>query len=186
MRCVNRIKLRRRAARRSVARAAIGTAMVVFAASVPAAAFERQWRVGGGGGIAILTDAPVGPAVGAHLGYGISDLFDWNVELLASRHFDDEPTTVGSVATGLSYKIDVFEWIPYAGLLGTAYVFDGAPGPNGESGLELGASVFGGLDHLFSRDLAAGIQIREHAIVSDGVNFPYFTVTLRVEHRWGF
>jgi hypothetical protein len=71
-------------------------------------------------------------------------------------------------------------------LLGAVYVFDGAPGPNGEAGPELGGSVFGGLDYLFSRGFATGVQVREHATFTDGLSFPYFSATLRFEHRRGF
>jgi hypothetical protein len=171
-----------------LARAGLALAALdsVVASAAPAHGFERQWRVGGGGGIAALSGASAGPAISAHAGYGISDMFDWNSELLASRHVGGDATTVISFGTGLSYKIDVFEWIPYVGLMGAGYVFDGAPGPNGESGLEAGGSVFGGLDYLFTRGFAAGVQIREHATFTDGLSFPYFSATLRFEHRWGF
>jgi hypothetical protein len=151
-----------------------------------AAAFERQWRLGGGAGIAALDDAGIGAAVDAHAAYGLSDLFDVNVELLGSRHFEDPERNVLSASAGMSYKIDVFQWVPYLVLLGGLYHYGGEGGPNGERGFEPGASIGIGLDYLFSRKLAMGAQFRQHTSFSDGLSFPYLSATLRAEYRWGW
>lgn len=153
--------------------------------SPPAQAFEKQWRVGGGAGLATLRHAPVGPALDLHGAYGLNDMFDAQLELLWSRHGGADGTDILSASAGLSYKIDVFEWVPYVGLLGGYYHYLGAPGPDGESGPEPGASIVLGLDHLFTRNFSMGAQVRWHASFADGVAFPYFNALLRAEYRWG-
>lgn len=175
---------RRGAARRRAL--AFGGAALVWLASLPAAASERQWRIGGGAGVAALRGSTAGPAIDGHAAYGLSDLFDVHLELLGSRHFKGEDTTVFSASAGLSYKVDVFQWVPYVGLFGGYYWYGGRPGPNGESGHEAGASIGAGLDYLISRELSLGAQIREHASFTDGLSFPYFNASLRAEYRWGY
>jgi hypothetical protein len=150
------------------------------------AAYERQWRVGGGLGLATLQGAGLGAAIDTHGAYGLSDMFDVHIELLGSRHTRETDFNVLSASTGVSYKIDVLQWIPYVILMGGVYHYGGEGGPNGERGIEPGASVGGGLDYLFSRDLAVGAQLRQHASFTDGLSFPYFSATLRAEYRWGW
>jgi hypothetical protein len=163
-------------------------AVVAAAGLCPAraAAFEREWRVGLGGGLAAVDEVGLGPALDVHGAYGLSDLFDVNLELLGSRHRADGSTDVLSAAAGMSYKIDVFQWIPYVEVAGGLYYYGGDGGPNGEKGVEPGASAALGLDYLVSRSFSLGLQVRQHASFSDGLSLPYLTSTLRAAYRWGW
>src|SRR5689334_12592778 len=114
----------------SLISAAAAASCLAFAA--PAAAFEREWHVGGKLGGAALKGAPLGPAVNVHGAYGLSDMFDAVLEVTASRHGWSNGTDVFSAAAGLAYKIDVLQWTPYLGLLGGYYHYAGKPGPSGE------------------------------------------------------
>ncbi len=168
-------------------------------AASDAQAFERQWHLGVGLGVGQLPDvsgsgAPFGeslgpPVVGAHTAYGLSDIFDWRLELTWGLHalhpeVSDRSHLV-SAATGLSYKLDVIEWIPYLGaLVGYHGRFAGPALPGGDEGRhDVGASLILGLDHAVSRDLVIGVQLRYSRTLSE---LDYFTGLLRVEHTWGF
>jgi len=164
--------------------------VTLFAAIVgtaaPAAAFEREWHLGGKLGGALLKGAPLGPAVNVHGAYGLSDMFDAVIELTASRHGWSNGTDVMSATAGLAYKIDVLEWVPYAGLLAGYYHYAGTPGPNGEHGPEFGAAISLGVDYLVSREFAIGVDLRAHTSFVDGFSFPYSTGVLGAEYRWGW
>jgi len=98
----------------------------VLLVSTPAGAFERQWHAGAGLGISAYPRYyPVGPALGLNAAYGISDVFDLKLELLGSDHsYSADPGLAPAKAVpfsavlGLSYKLDVLQWIPYFALLG--------------------------------------------------------------------
>ncbi len=68
---------------------------------------------------------------GGYGAYGLSDMFDANLELMASGHefVPGQTTRVYSAAAGLTYKVDVIEWVPYVGGLLGWYAFDGGPAP---------------------------------------------------------
>jgi len=151
-----------------------------------ATAAEQEWHAGGRAGIAVLSKTGVEPALGLHGAYGINDVFDATVELLGSHHVGGSGTDVLSVSAGATYKIDVFQWIPYVGALLGYYAYGGAPGPHGEHGSEFGASVQLGVDYLLTRDLALGADVRWHASFHDGFSVPLFTTTLGAEYRWGW
>jgi hypothetical protein len=168
-------------------------ALVSFLALVAAAstasvteAFEREWRVGGGAGIATLDDAGLGPSVDVHAAYGLTDMFDVNLDMLGSRHRGDASTDVFSASLGAAYKIDILEWIPYVVVEAGAYHYGGDPGPNGEEGLVPGASIGLGLDYLVSRSFSLGLMLRQHTSFSDGLSFPYLSANLRADYRWGW
>jgi hypothetical protein len=164
--------------------AAILAAAVAFAPD--AAAFEREWHVGGKLGGAALKGAPLGLAVNVHGAYGLSDMFDAVIEVTASRHGWSNGTDVFSASAGLAYKIDVLEWIPYVGLLAGYYHYAGMPGPNGEHGPEFGAAISAGVDYLVSREFVLGVDLRAHMSFEDGFSFPYYTGLLGAEYRWGW
>jgi hypothetical protein len=161
---------------------------------------EEEWHLGGRAGVGVLSGLGAGPAFGLHGAYGLSDMFDVTLELNESHHFGGELTAevpgqaprqkgaadVLSASAGLSYKIDVFEWIPYVTTLAGYYAYLGEPGPHGEHGSEFGASIQIGLDYLPMRELAFGADVRWHASFVDGFSFPLFTATLGAEYRWGW
>jgi len=168
----------------------------------PARAFEREWHIGGGVGFASLpeTDYATGVAAGIHAAYGLSDMFDLRLELMASRHTYppiEVPFTPAalllSAAAGPAYKLDVGDWIPYAALLVGYYAFLG----NSPSvlGLETppdqspGASVALGLDWGPLPHLGLGLQIRFHELFFDLPSSleqtSAFSLLLRAEWRFG-
>ena len=158
-------------------------------------AFEREWHVGGGLG---LTAYPLyysaGPALGMNAAYGISDVFDFKLELLGSYHGyttdSHRPTDHAepfSAAVGLSYKLDVLQWIPYAAVL---VGFQSIPGrlPAGDPFRRndaLGALVIG-LDYAMTRNFGLGASFRTDLPLSSPSNGESFTPMLRAEYHWGF
>ena len=152
-----------------------------------AIAAEQEWHLGGRAGAGFLSGVGAGPAFGVHGAYGLNDMFDVALELNESHHFGGQNgSDVLSASGGLSYKIDVFEWIPYVTVLGGYYAYLGQPGSHGEHGSEFGGSIQIGLDYLVTRELALGADVRFHASFVDGLNWPLITTTLGAEYRWGW
>jgi hypothetical protein len=160
----------------------------------PASAYEEQWHFGGGVGAAkfMRIDSPYAPAVGVHAAYDVSDMFDFRLELMGSQHAftDSEKTRFYSAAVGIMYKIDVLEWVPYVGITGGYYAFDGRVWPRSLKQHELGMSIPLGLDYTISRSFGVGAQIRYHGFLSDPMNSltdaPFFTALIRAEYRAGW
>lgn len=158
-----------------------------------AGAYEEQWHFGAGLGVASFprVDGGLAPALGAHGVYDISDMFDARVELTASEHefVPGRTTRLYSVAAGLAYKLDVQEWVPYAGIMGGYYAFSAEPWPAPLEETELGLSIPLGLDYTFSPSFGMGAQLRYHGFVSEPLggigDAPYFTALLRAELRLG-
>ena len=165
----------------------LSLAVVCLSAAPDAAAFERQWHLGGGLGAAsfVGSDEPIAPAACLYGAYGLSDMFDARLEFTGSRHpLDDESHAVlYSGAAGLAYKIDVIEWVPYVGLLAGYYSYDFRTGG-------IGFSTALGLDYAVSRNFGLGLQLRYHWTSSDVptslTEGEYFTAFLRAEYRWGW
>jgi hypothetical protein len=157
----------------------------VVGMAAPARAFEREWHAGLRAGFATLTKRGMGPALGVHGAYGLSDMFDVTLEALASRHDGADGTDVLSATAGLTYKIDVFQWIPYLGLVGGYYHFGGEPAGRFEGGMP-GFALQAGLDYLVVREVAIGLELREHNVLEDGLHLPVFSATLGAEYRFGW
>src|SRR3954467_4627416 len=111
----------------------LGIVSAVAACLVPrqACAFEREWHVGGGVGItAYPSYYGAGPSLGLNASYGISDVFDLKLELLGVSHSYSASSTTPSergasysAVTGLSYKLDILQWIPYgAAMVGYQHI----------------------------------------------------------------
>jgi hypothetical protein len=167
---------------------------VALAVAGQAHAYEEQWHFGGGLGAAEFVNggSPIAPMLGAHVAYDVSDMFDFRLELGAAQHefLPDRPTRLYSAAGGVVYKLDVLEWVPYAGILGGYYAFSGGPWPSHLKQRELGVSIPLGLDYTLSRTFGLGAQISYHGFMSDplgGVgDAPYFSALLRAEFRYGW
>jgi hypothetical protein len=169
----------------------LGLAGVCAASSAPA--LEGQWHAGGGLGAATFarTDTGFGPLLGIHAAYEIDDMFDARLELTASRHeFSPETRTdFYGAALGVTYKVDVIEWVPYIGLLGGYYEFSSETRPPPLEPRELGIMVPLGLEYVPSSSFALGLQVAYHGFLSDPMDSvgdaPYVTVLLRAEARFG-
>ena len=158
-------------------------------------AFEREWHVGGGLG---LTAYPqyysAGPALGLNAGYGISDVFDVKLEVLGSWHDYDPSSALPSkhaepysVAAGLSYKLDVLQWIPYAAVL-VGFQHVAGVLPVGEpfhrdDGI---AALVLGLDYAMTRNFGLGLSLRSDMLLSSPTTGEAITTMLRAEYHWGF
>jgi hypothetical protein len=110
--------------------------------------------LGGGLGVANPTHAGVrpGPAVDLYAAYGLTDMFDVKLDLVASDHavdgLDDRYRTfLGTL--GLAYKIDVIEWIPYLGLSAGLWRTD-LPETVSEKQQDIALGGFAGLDYAVS------------------------------------
>ena len=181
-----------------------------------AAAFERQWHLGAGLGSGIFpgiggSGAPFGeelqlPVLGAHAGYGISDMFDARVELTWGSHSLDgtgeqpdpslETTDVITATAGLAYKVDIIEWVPSVGFLAGYTFFAGGPGLGKDNALEpnksgdITAKVTLGIDYAIDREWALGLQLGYAGFLADAPtslsDAAYLTGMFRVEHTWGY
>jgi hypothetical protein len=153
-----------------------------------ALAFENQWHLGGGLGVAKYDRrADWGPLVGVHGAYGLSDSFDARLELASSLH-SSEP--LGSALLGVTYKLDVIQLIPWGGLAVGGYYLGDALAGKRRSAFEPGGAIFLGLDYAWSRQWGLGLAFGSHfmPLAQDrSAMIPrYTTAILRIEHRWGW
>jgi hypothetical protein len=173
---------------------AVLAGLAVLGVTSGAQAFERQWHVGGGAGVATFAarDVKAGPLAGIHAAYGISDTFDVRAAWFGSlHHLDDERFSIGAVTAGLAYKLDVLALVPYAGLQVGYYRLSSSGARPGSLGRhEPGFSADLGLDYAVRRHLGLGFELRFHGFLSDPLSSlgdaPYFTGMLRAEYRWGW
>lgn len=160
-----------------------------------ARAFEREWHVGGGLG---LTTYPhyysAGPSLGLNAAYGISDVFDVKLELLAVSHSyspsaesESERGASYSAVTGLSYKLDILQWIPYVAAM-VGYQHIAGPLPVGEPFHRDDAVLAGvlGLDYAATRNFGLGLSVRGDFLLSTFNEGEAITTMLRAEYHWGF
>jgi hypothetical protein len=148
-----------------------------------AAAFEREWHLGGGLGGAAANHYALGPALNAYAAYGISDVFDVRLELAGSRNSTQagDAFLYGAKAA-LAYKVDVIQWIPYVAIAG-GYL--GAT--RRVSPLALAqptAGLLAGLDYAVSRNFGLGLALSYDYAFHPGA--AYANGFLRAEYTFGF
>jgi hypothetical protein len=158
-------------------------------------AFEREWHVGGGLGATVYPHYySAGPALGLNAAYGISDVFDLKLELLGSyhgytagSHLPTEHAEPFSAAVGLSYKLDVLQWIPYGAVLVGFQSINGRL-PVGEPFRrdDVLAALVLGLDYAMTRNFGLGASLRTDMLLSSPSTGEAFTPMLRAEYHWGF
>ena len=166
----------------------VGLALALSVMSSSAQAFERQWHLGAAAGVSSGEGLGLSPALGAYAAYGLSDTFDARLELTARGYQigqAEDPNAL-SAMVGLTYKLDVLRWVPWAGAYVGYLGFLEAPGADlpfkqHDAALGLGA----GLDYGFSRQLGFGITVRlDQALIS--METRNFDALLRAEYRWGW
>jgi hypothetical protein len=81
---------------------------------------------------------------------------------------------------GVTYRFDVFKYVPYA-FAGLGAVVSGG-GPI-DRGTDLVVVIGGGLDKLYGRSLSWGGEVR---LASFGGDITVFTIGIRRTVRWGF
>ena len=160
-----------------------------------ARAFEREWHVGGGVGItAYPHHYSAGPSLGLNAAYGISDVFDLKLELLGSTHSyspgGSSPSERGaaySAAAGLSYKLDILQWIPYgAALIGYQHIAGPIPASEPFRRDDAILALVLGLDYAATRNFGLGASFRTNFLLSTFDEGEAFTTMLRAEYHWGF
>lgn len=209
--------IRPRLARRVISGwAASLTAVLLLTFATPAHAFEKQWHLGLGLGAAAAKEHSIGPAWNLYAAYGISDVFDVRVEAFASTNAGFVPDAAHPLSEqgrptwneffyggklALAYKIDVIEWIPYAGV--TAGFLGAVPRHYENLGAELAAleaeepkarpfakaqltgGAIVGLDYAVSRNFGVGIAVFGDYAFGGG-NGIYGSALLRGEYRFGW
>ena len=179
---------------RLVSLLAIVVSLVVLLGAGSAGAFEGQWHLGGGlGMMSYRGDRHYSmPQLELHGAYGLSNVFDARLELGESI-----PLTSGSSSRSLGYaegvfafKLDVIEWIPWAGLGVGAFAATGGLERHGASALTPAASLWFGLDYAFNREWGVGAFVAMHSWFLDstrsGVGYAATNFGLRVERRFGW
>jgi hypothetical protein len=160
-----------------------------------ARAFEREWHVGGGVGLtAYPSYYSAGPALGLHAAYGLTDAFDLKLELLGSTHTyqatEERPSERGasySAVTGLSYKLDILQWIPYgAAMIGFQHIAGPLPVSEPFHRNDALLALVLGLDYAATRNFGLGVSLRTDILLSTIGEGEAFTPMLRAEYHWGF
>jgi hypothetical protein len=183
--------------RSSVATVALAAVLVGLTSSAPARAFEREWPRGAGAGVAALTTQGGNPGLeaGAHLAYGLSDVFDLRLDgryawlpLRLEATYTHPPLaemrTFAWVDASLAYKVDVLRAVPWlAGGVGYFHAFE-APLPE-QSLWSNDVHLFGavGLDYALTREVGLGGTARYGLLLGGSADFG---AQAYVEYRWGF
>jgi hypothetical protein len=172
---------------------AVALAVAAVTTAPAARALEDQWHLGAGAGAGAFADedTTLGPLFGLHSAYGLDDMFDARLEALFGLHErHHERLSISGLSAGLSYKVDIIEWVPYFGVQFGVYHLGGPerPGKLGEN--ELGMSIDLGLDYALTRSVGLGAQLRFHGFLGDPLaslgDAPYLSALLRAEYRWGW
>jgi hypothetical protein len=175
----------------SLAAALVGAAALVEAR--PAAAYERQFRLGASFGYAALlgADTSHGFGGGLHFAYGINDYLNFIAEVDATAHPSAEWSVV-SGAVGVAYVIDVLRWVPWVGIEG---------GPAGLVSLDphcglaiaepcktfrLEGAIPFGLDYQVSRSFTVGVGGRFQILLLGSTPWETLGVFARAEYVWGY
>jgi hypothetical protein len=178
---------------------ALGVALASAAFGSQAHALEQENHLGFDAGASLLvigkkSTPDLGPTVGGHYTYGLSDAFNLMGEaafsLVALDQADDPkkprtyPSWVANVDVGIAYVFDVLKWVPYVGVLVGGYALSG--GTIGGTKLLPGAAAALGLDYRLGPTLSIGAVLEEH-FVSETSTYPSFTQALtRIEYTWGW
>jgi hypothetical protein len=166
----------------------VSCSAALLCAAGSARAFEREWHLGAGAGVSNGNGLAMSPALSAYAAYGISDTFDARVEVTARGYHvgsEQNPNALSTMA-GVTYKLDVLRWVPWAGVYAGHLAFSSDP----REGLsfvrhDLALGLGLGLDYGFSRNWGAGVTLRfDDALTSSSART--FDALLRAEYRWGW
>jgi hypothetical protein len=169
-------------------------------AATPAPAVEREHHLGVdlGASMLVVSDKgspDLGPMVGAHWTYGLTDAFNLMVEgswslLALNENVVNKSTPLtrpewgANADVGLAYVFDVLRWVPYAGLLAGGYTLGG--GTIQGTKVLGGAAIALGLGYRVSRSLSVGVSARQH-MLTDANTYPSYTQLFgQLEYTWGW
>jgi hypothetical protein len=166
--------------------AALLAAPLLGVPSTSAHAATGEWRAGGALGVGLSTRSELGAAARLAVGYeviqnlelNLSAGFAWN----APRSSGPDPNHyLLSLTPGVSYQIDVIQWIPYVGASGGYYldVAEGRP-----HGVVLAPEV--GVDYLVSRELRVGVQYRPSFYLGARAELPMHQLLVRFQFGSGW
>jgi hypothetical protein len=160
-------------------------------------AVEREHKIGLDVGVPLLvvqqssSTVLSGTSFGLHYSYGLNDAFNLLADGSTSLLFAGTPSmvTMNNVNVGLGYVLDVLSWVPWAGIELGGYAVTADPA--GGTQIYPGASLSLGVDYRFDRSWAAGIVLRQHMLLSHGIErdatLPSFTQGFaRIEYTWGW
>jgi opacity protein-like surface antigen len=175
-----------------------GAFLCALALPREAFAYERQQHLGLQlGGTLMSTPnggTPFGGNFGLHYTYGLSDALNLVVEadisgfVVGTEPAKNPPAQPGFVSTGgvgLMYVFDVLRWVPYAGGIAGAGIFDG--GYLGAPLIAPDLQLALGVDYEITRSWTIGVAYRQHFFVTQMTAYPEFTTLgLRFEYVWGW
>jgi len=162
---------------------ALLAALALSVVSSRAGAFEREWHLGGGLGLAAAPGHDLGPAASLYAAYGLSDAFDARVELSTSIQGRlNAANAFFSFKGALAYKLDVGRWIPWIGPsvggLATGqqkWPFDG---------MQPTIGAIAGLDYAWTRHFGVGLCLSgDYGFDQAAV---YGAGYLRAEYKFGW
>ncbi len=165
--------------------------------SGPARAFEREWHLGAGAGVADLSARGVdlGLESGAHLAYGLSDTIDLRLDGRYMRlplRLDGtsahpaiaEYRNFVLVDALVAYKVDILRVVPWLAIgVGYFHAFE-APLPEQalwSSDVHLVGAF--GVDYALTRQLGLGATVRSGVLLGGATDFG---AQGYAEYRWGF
>jgi hypothetical protein len=159
-----------------------------------AAAYERQWHAGASAGVALLTgiagDSYTGYGGGLHLTYGLTDAFNAVAEGDFMVYPSLDGAWLGGGGAGVTYVLDVLQWVPYLGVTGGAYDFARGAACGGTGQASCHEALFGltvpfGVDYQVSRSVAIGVEGKYRLLFADDTVHQLGALA-RVEYVWGY
>jgi hypothetical protein len=159
-----------------------------------AQAFENQWHLGAGvNGLSFSGDKNYFvPTLNLYGAYGLSDMFDLRLETGAGVPLSSAKSG-SSLEYGelvFAYKLDVIEWIPWAGLGAGVFAATGDFQGVRREAIQPAASLWFGIDYAFSREWGVGGLFALHSWVTDStrsnVRMAATQFGLHVERRFGW
>ena len=177
-----------------------GIGGLVCALALPrgAEAYERQQHFGLSlGGTLMSTPGggtPFGGNLGLHYTYGLSDALNLVVEgdisgfvvgTEPAKNPPAQPAFVSTGGVGLMYVFDVLRWVPYAGGIAGAGIFNG--GYLGAPLIAPDLQIAVGVDYQITRSWTVGVAYRQHLFLTQMTAYPEFTTLgARFEYVWGW
>lgn len=169
-----------------------GLALVLLALGAPAVAHAGEGESAASAAVGFATYATpdedatetLTPTAGATLQVtyerGLGDYASWRAQLAGAIYGGGGVAGTGLATLGLSYRLDVLRYVPYAIVGVGALVRGGGPFDTGvEPALEIG----GGVDVLRGRARSWGLAAAITSFASDTTTV---SVTLRSTWRWGY
>jgi hypothetical protein len=179
-------------------------ALAALTSTRHAGAAAGQWQAGGRVGVAWIDGPRAGPSAEAFLRRGLGEAIDLDLQLLTSFHpfqSDAKLVPLGSNARtdvggsevpwvlgltpGLSYRWDVLQVIPFAGVGVGMYASDGLS--SRWNGLQFGVVARAGVEYLLNRDVVLSVQASTHlALTESPLPSPFIQLTAGAGYAWGW